>query len=181
MILELIIVRVCCIVWLFVWVYVVNWFLVWAVRALMVSVVLAGLPVWCRHSSEGRANQHYRYWAYQRSGNWANQRLTQAARITLYKFVILGTVFSSLQYFVDVTPSISRVVWTVLLRHLFWHFHPILPHQSKCSLWLLFDVWSCMLVSLCCARIWLCMEVCCVYWMIVCHVLYACAECLLDE
>ena len=96
MILELIVVRVWCIVWLFVWVYVVNWFFVWAVRALMVSVVLAGLPVWCRHLSEGRANQHYGYWAYQRSGNWANQWLTQAARITLYKFLIYGTVFSSL-------------------------------------------------------------------------------------
>ena len=128
----------------------------------MVSVVLAGLPVWCRHSSEGRANQHYGYWAYQRSGNWANQQLTRAARIALYKFVILGTVFSSLQYFVYVTPSVFLLNLNRAAASFVLVFHPILPHQSKCSLWLLLDVCSCMLCSLCCAKIRLCMVVSCV-------------------
>ena len=105
---------------LYVWVYVVNgslyderWGRWWD------SVVLVGLPVWCRHFSEGRANQHYGNWAYQSAGNWASQWLTQAARFTLYKFrtLVLYSVHDS------ISPSLHQV-WprfcTRLLRQCYW-------------------------------------------------------------
>ena len=146
---------------LYVWVYVVNWFFVWVVGALMVSVVLAGLPVWCLHLSEGRANQHYGNWAYQRSGKWANQWLTQAAWITLYKFtpLVLYSVHCSISS--SLHQGFPRFC-TVQLRQCYW----LSSHLTS-------------------PKIWFCMAVCCMCKHVLngclLPVVCLCDVCLLDE
>ena len=106
-----------------------EWFFECTMRAL-VGFRGVGWPVRCRHLSKGTGQSALRKWAYQRTGNWANQWLTRGAQFMLYKFRVLTGIQSTIV--TDQVSTKSTAFRTVLPRICCWLHKDHLASPRKC-------------------------------------------------